>query len=153
MSSWTAELKEGASAAKFFLGCRDEEVDFPGAELKMEELPFFEDEEEEEEEGESVKGLLAAACLGRSLAGFEAEGSRGGLTTPAPAPREVGWNPLGGITGWEMGNCPVFPLVLWVLLAGKLEAWRDPFLFSWKASLVLACACFCAPPPPFCFCA
>ncbi|XP_034291462.1 inositol hexakisphosphate and diphosphoinositol-pentakisphosphate kinase 1 isoform X6 [Pantherophis guttatus] len=52
MSSWTAELKEGASAAKFFLGCRDEEVDFPGAELKMEELPFFEAEEEEEEEEE-----------------------------------------------------------------------------------------------------
>ncbi|XP_015674092.1 inositol hexakisphosphate and diphosphoinositol-pentakisphosphate kinase 1 [Protobothrops mucrosquamatus] len=53
MSSGRAELKEGASAAKFFVGSRDEEVDFPGAELKMEELRFFEDEEEEEEEEES----------------------------------------------------------------------------------------------------
>ncbi|XP_034291455.1 inositol hexakisphosphate and diphosphoinositol-pentakisphosphate kinase 1 isoform X3 [Pantherophis guttatus] len=143
MSSWTAELKEGASAAKFFLGCRDEEVDFPGAELKMEELPFFEaeEEEEEEEEEESVKGPLAAACLGRSLAGFEAEGSRGELT------REVGWKSPGGHPGG--GRCSL--LCFWGLLAGKLEAWRGPFLFSWKSSLVLACACFCAPPPRFAF--
>ncbi|XP_032089606.1 inositol hexakisphosphate and diphosphoinositol-pentakisphosphate kinase 1 isoform X2 [Thamnophis elegans] len=69
MSSWTAELKEGASAAKFFLGCPDEEVDFPGAELKMEELPFFEDEEEEEEsppERQIVVGICAMTKKSKS---------------------------------------------------------------------------------------
>lgn len=61
MSSGRAELQEGASAAKFFVGSRDEEVDFPGAELKMEELRFFEDEEEEEEE--SVRRGRVLLCL------------------------------------------------------------------------------------------
>lgn len=83
MSSGRAELKEGASAAKFFVGSRDEEVDFPGAELKMEELRFFEDEEEEEEE-ESVRRSLALPALERALLAWRP-------WEAPPVPREAGW--------------------------------------------------------------
>ncbi|KAM6426729.1 inositol hexakisphosphate and diphosphoinositol-pentakisphosphate kinase 1 isoform 2-T3 [Liasis olivaceus] len=52
MSSWTTNLRDGASAPKFFVGSRDEEVDFLGPDMKMDEMDFFEDEEEQEEEEE-----------------------------------------------------------------------------------------------------
>ncbi|XP_063170477.1 inositol hexakisphosphate and diphosphoinositol-pentakisphosphate kinase 1 [Candoia aspera] len=53
MSSWATNLRDGASAPKFFVGSRDEEVDFLEPDMKMDEMDFFEDEEEQEEEEES----------------------------------------------------------------------------------------------------
>ncbi|KAJ6662823.1 hypothetical protein lerEdw1_011027 [Lerista edwardsae] len=49
MSSWTTTLEGAATAPKFFVGSRDDEVDFLGSDVKMAEIDFFEDDEEEEE--------------------------------------------------------------------------------------------------------
>lgn len=55
MSSWTTTVEGDGTTPKFFVGSRDDEVDLPGSDMKMDEIDFFEDDEEEEE---SVRSLL-----------------------------------------------------------------------------------------------
>lgn len=66
MSSWTTTLEGAATAPRFFVGSRDDEVDFLGSDVKMAEIDFFEDDEEEEEGVRSLPGLWASrfvVCL------------------------------------------------------------------------------------------
>uniref|UniRef100_A0A8D2KUM4 Inositol hexakisphosphate and diphosphoinositol-pentakisphosphate kinase n=1 Tax=Varanus komodoensis TaxID=61221 RepID=A0A8D2KUM4_VARKO len=69
MSSWTTSLKGDTTTAKFFVGSRDEEVDFLESDMKMDEIDFFEDDEEEEEsppERQIVVGICAMTKKSKS---------------------------------------------------------------------------------------
>ncbi|XP_062998667.1 inositol hexakisphosphate and diphosphoinositol-pentakisphosphate kinase 1 [Elgaria multicarinata webbii] len=69
MSSWTTTLKGDTTAPKFFVGSRDDEVDFLGSDMKMDEIDFFEDEEEEEAsppERQIVVGICAMTKKSKS---------------------------------------------------------------------------------------
>ncbi|XP_061450725.1 inositol hexakisphosphate and diphosphoinositol-pentakisphosphate kinase 1 isoform X2 [Rhineura floridana] len=69
MSSWTTTLEGEGTTPKFFVGSRDDEVDFLGSDMKMDETDFFEDEEEEEElppERQIVVGICAMTKKSKS---------------------------------------------------------------------------------------
>ncbi|KAJ7311395.1 hypothetical protein JRQ81_007019 [Phrynocephalus forsythii] len=73
MSSWTTTLEgdeeDPPKAPKFFVGSREDDVDFLGSDMKMEEIDFFEDEEEEEEsppERQIVVGICAMTKKSKS---------------------------------------------------------------------------------------
>nr|XP_034986742.1 inositol hexakisphosphate and diphosphoinositol-pentakisphosphate kinase 1 isoform X4 [Zootoca vivipara] len=69
MSSWTTTVEGDGTTPKFFVGSRDDEVDLPGSDMKMDEIDFFEDDEEEEEsppERQIVVGICAMTKKSKS---------------------------------------------------------------------------------------
>uniref|UniRef100_A0ABM5EYZ8 Inositol hexakisphosphate and diphosphoinositol-pentakisphosphate kinase n=1 Tax=Pogona vitticeps TaxID=103695 RepID=A0ABM5EYZ8_9SAUR len=69
MSSWTTTLEGDEDTPKFFVGSQEDEADFLGSDMKMEEIDFFEDDEEEEElspERQIVVGICAMTKKSKS---------------------------------------------------------------------------------------